>query len=123
MPNPPRPSGDDKTTTTTPTGQLRCPVCGIPFIRIRRQAYCSDQCRKTAYRRRRQTTISTEPVPPARRRRDVTVYSCPDCGTRYYAQQWCPDCQQPCTRIGTGGLCPHCDEPVAITDLLDQHSV
>jgi len=25
----------------------------------------------------------------------------------------------PCTRVGLGGLCPHCDEPVALADLLD----
>ncbi len=29
------------------------------------------------------------------------------------------DCNQPCTRIGLGGLCPHCAEPVALTDLID----
>lgn len=23
-----------------------------------------------------------------------------------------------CRRVGIGGLCPHCDEPVAISDLL-----
>ena len=23
-------------------------------------------------------------------------------------------------RVGIGGHCPHCDEPVAITDLLDE---
>lgn len=26
---------------------------------------------------------------------------------------------RPCTRIGLGGPCPHCDEPIAITDLLN----
>ena len=24
-----------------------------------------------------------------------------------------------CRRVGVGGLCPHCDEPVAIPDLLE----
>jgi hypothetical protein len=24
-------------------------------------------------------------------------------------------------RVDLGGLCPHCDEPVAISDILDQH--
>ncbi len=41
--------------------------------------------------------------------------------TRYYGQQWCHDCHQPATRVDLGGLCPHCDEPFAVTDLLDQH--
>jgi len=62
----------------------------------------------------------TEPVvPQAIRRRDVTIYACPTCETRYYGEQWCHDCNQPCTRVGLGGLCPHCDEPVALTDLID----
>jgi len=58
-------------------------------------------------------------VPPAIRRRDVTIYACPTCETRYHGQQWCHDCNQPCTRVGLGGLCPHCAEPVALTDLID----
>jgi len=41
-----------------------------------------------------------------------------ECETRYLGEQWCPDCVRPCRRIGVGGLCPHCDEPVAIPDLL-----
>ena len=58
---------------------------------------------------------------PGRPRREITVYACTDCEQRYLAQQWCTDCQRPCRRIDLGGLCPHCDEPVAIIDLLDQH--
>jgi predicted amidophosphoribosyltransferase len=120
MADPGTPSRDDNATTSPPDSRQLCPVCWTPFHRIRRQRYCSDGCRKTAWRRRQQPApASPEPVPQARRRRDVTVYSCPACDTRYYGQQWCPDCHQPCTRIGLGGLCPHCDEPVAITDLLD----
>jgi hypothetical protein len=56
-------------------------------------------------------------VPPAQRRRDVTVYSCPSCQERFYGQQWCHDCNQPCTRVGLGGLCPNCESPVAHADL------
>jgi hypothetical protein len=115
-----RPSHDDITTTSTAHEQLRCPVCWTAFQRVRRQRYCSDNCRKTAWARRRTATTSTPPPPPPPgRRRDVTVYSCPSCESRYHGQQWCPDCNQPCTRVGLGGRCPHCDEPVAITDLLD----
>jgi predicted nucleic acid-binding Zn ribbon protein len=114
------PSHDDNTTTSTAPGQLRCPVCWTSFTRVRRQQYCSDNCRKTAWNRRRAAAISIPPTPPPARRRDITVYSCPSCDARYYAQQWCPDCNQPCTRIGLGGLCPHCDEPVAASELLHQ---
>jgi len=98
--------------------QRRCPVWQ-PFTRIRRQQYCSDNCRKTAWARRQAAaTSTTAPTPLPGPRRDVTVYSCAGCDARYYGQQWCHHCNQPCTRVGLGGLCPHCDEPVAITDLL-----
>jgi len=114
-----RPSHDDITTTSARHAQLRCPVCWTTFQRVRRQRYCSDNCRKTAWARRRAATPNTPPPPPPGRRRAATIYSCPSCESRYHGQQWCPDCNQPCTRVGLGGLCPHCDEPVAIADLLD----
>lgn len=36
---------------------------------------------------------------------------------RYLGAQYCPDCQTFCRRVGPGGLCPQCDEPVAYVDL------
>lgn len=117
MAEPAVPSGDDNATTSPE--QPLCPVCWTPFTRNRRQLYCSDPCRKTAWRRRHTPAPAAPAVPAARRRRDVTIYACPDCNTRYAGTQWCHDCNRPCTRIGLGGPCPHCDEPVAITDLLD----
>jgi predicted amidophosphoribosyltransferase len=117
------PSGDDITTTTSSPGsseQLLCPVCWTSFARVRRQRFCSDNCRKTAWARtHRAPAAPAAPVPPRGRRREATVYACPSCDMRFYGQQWCPDCNQPCTRVGLGGLCPHCQEPVALTDLLD----
>ena len=50
--------------------------------------------------------------------RSGTVYECPSCGVRYLGEQRCPDCRLFCRRIGPGGLCPHCDEPVAVADLI-----
>jgi hypothetical protein len=81
------PSGDDMATTSSLSS---CPVCGTPFVRVRRQRYCSDTCRRTAWRRRH-AAVQPEPalIPATRRRRDSTVYECGDC-----------------------------DEPVAIADLL-----
>ena len=113
------PCRDDRATTTT-TPPERCPVCQATFQRIGRQRFCSDTCRKTAWRRRH-STAQPNPVvvPVGRSQRDVTIYACPDCQTRYLAQQWCFDCNQPCRRIGLGGPCPHCEEPVAVTDLFD----
>jgi len=119
IPHPPTtvdtPSRDDNETTSTPTGA--CPVCRTEFTRVRRQLYRSAVCRKTAWRRRAAAHPPTTPVPPPGRRRQHTVYACPDCDTRYLAEQRCPDCNIFCRRIGAGGPCPHCDEPVAVTDL------
>ena len=58
-------------------------------------------------------------MPATRSRRDNTVYECGECLTRYLGEQWCVECVRPCRRVGVGGLCPHCDEPVAIPDLLE----
>jgi len=121
---PERPSGDDIATTsaaTTEPGQLLCPVCWTPFTRVRRQRYCTDSCRKTAWTRKNATTqrATETAVPQPIRRKDTTIYECPSCEIRYHGQQWCHDCNHPCTRVGLGGTCPHCDEPVTLADLLD----
>jgi hypothetical protein len=108
--NPPQ---DDNETTTT-----RCPVCTTPFTPIRRQRYCTNACRQIAYRRRHHAATGDQ-TPPPPRRRETTIYECNECEQRYLGDQWCPDCNQPCRRIGPGGTCPHCDEPVATTDLID----
>jgi hypothetical protein len=50
--------------------------------------------------------------------RQATIYQCPECDERYLGQQRCDDCGTFCRRIGPGGPCPHCDEPVAINDLI-----
>lgn len=103
---------DDIVTTST------CPVCGTGFDRVRRQRYCSAACKQSAFRQRQQpTAVETSPA-PAKRRRHYTVYECGDCEQRYAGQQWCHDCNRPCTRIGQGGPCPNCDEPLTIDDLL-----
>ena len=116
-------------TTSTPQPPSRngtvtasCAVCDgpLPAGRITRR-YCSDRCRQEGWRRRHQpppAAISTD-IPPARSRREHTIYSCPDCEQRYLAQQWCDDCQRPCRRVGTGGLCQNCDEPLTIEELID----
>jgi len=126
MPEPQTPSCDDNTTTSTPVNdpaahpeQLLCPICWTPFTRTRRQRYCTDARRKTAWTRRHANTPTETLLPQTIRRRDTTIYACPSCETHYHPQQWCHDCNQPCTRVGLGGLCPHCDEPVALADLLD----
>jgi hypothetical protein len=104
-------------TTRTAT----CPTCQQPFTPIRRQRYCAPACRQAAWRARHPPPLP-EPavVAPVTSRRAVTVYQCPHCDTRYLGQQWCHDFNAPCTRLDLGGLCPHCDEPVAISDIIGQ---
>jgi hypothetical protein len=94
---------------------IGCPVCSRRFRPSGRRRYCSDTCRQAAWRQRHPAPL---PVLPLRTPRVETVYECGTCETRYLGEQWCPDCQRPCRRIGPGGACPHCDQPVALTDLL-----
>jgi len=94
------------------TATMSCGVCGQPFTPSGRQRWCSTECRQTAWRRTR-----AAPIPPAPAK-TTTVYECGDCGTRYLGEQRCDNCNTWCQRIGAGGLCPHCDEPVALADII-----
>jgi hypothetical protein len=110
------PSRNDIETTTA------CPRCATAFTPIRRQRYCSPACRQAAWRARQANPAPLPPVvvSPRTTRRDITVYQCPACEGRYLGQQWCHECNRPCTRVDAGGLCPHCDEPVTISDITGQ---
>jgi hypothetical protein len=101
------------------TATMACPVCHTRFARTGRQRYCTASCRKKAFRRRRQDPTVTVVVPAARPRRQFTVYECPDCAGRLLGEQRCPDCAVFARRVGIGGSCPHCDQPVALADLVD----
>ena len=98
------PVRDDAATTT-------CPMCARAFEPEGRQRFCSTGCRQTAWRQQR-----SAPIQPVVARAD-TVYECPDCAARYLGEQRCDDCNTWSRRIGPGGLCPCCDEPIAISDL------
>lgn len=97
----------------------QCAACGAPFCPIGRRRHCSAACRQRAYRLRRTQAASVPEAALVRRPRSQTVYECPNCEARYLGEQRCPDCDLFCRRIGPGGLCPCCEEPVAICDLLD----
>ena len=114
----PTPAGPppDRSPSRDDPGTTPCPACRRPFTPIGRQAYCSTACRKTAFRRRHQPGGVAVTVPAARRRRDVTVYECPDCGERLIGEQRCESCNTFARRVGIGGQCPHCDAPVAVQD-------
>jgi hypothetical protein len=108
------PSSDDDTVTN-------CPVCQRPFTPVGRQKYCGDACRAAAYRRRRAAPLAaTLVVPKARPRRPITVYECDTCGARALGEQRCADCATFMRKIGIGGNCPSCDEPVAVAELVSE---
>jgi hypothetical protein len=117
-PNVHTPLRDDNETTTSPP-KPTCPICGAPFTPVRRQTYCTNACRQIAWRRRHtpHDPDNATTLPPARSRRDHTIYTCTDCDTRYLAEQWCHDCHRPCRRLGPGGECP-CGELLTINELL-----
>ena len=101
------PVRDDNVTTT-------CEVCGQGYVPSGRKRYCSAACRTAAWRRR----LDAPSPPPKTPAKSEVIYECPSCETRYLGEQRCDDCNQWCRRIGPGGSCPHCDEPVAISDLI-----
>ena len=108
-PTPDVPSRNDGIT-------IACPICQRAVPRVGRRRFCSDACRQAAWRAR-------QPVPPVipvthRSPRPATIYECPTCETRFLGEQYCPDCHTFCRRVGPGGACPHCAEPVAVSDLV-----
>lgn len=110
------------TTTETPLRYVgvtaTCGCCGGP-LHSGQEKWCSDACRQRAYRRRHQALPTTimPASPPQSLAKAVTVYECPSCQERLLGEQRCPDCQLWARRVGYGGRCPHCDEPVALADL------
>ncbi|WP_201733014.1 hypothetical protein [Acidithrix sp. C25] len=100
---------------------IACPVCGGNFPLSGRRTYCSDACRALAYRRRHDIGgILPVTVPGSKSHRGFTVYECRCCGERSLGEQRCLECNTFMARVGIGGYCPSCDEPISITDLLGE---
>jgi predicted nucleic acid-binding Zn ribbon protein len=105
-----------------------CPVCKTTLTSPRAR-YCSDACKQRAYRRRQAdgTLLDLDALTADLRSRRAlvvrTVYECPSCETRFLGEQRCPDCHVFCRRLGLGGPCPHCDDPVTLADLLGLEEV
>lgn len=94
-----------------------CPQCGAPFTPTGRQRFCSNACRQAAWRRRHQPAATSQPDPGRRAR---VVYQCPGCDQRLIDTQRCDDCNTFCTKLGPGGPCPHCAEPLTTHELTGQ---
>ena len=105
------------TTMTPPTGAATgsCPVCGQTFTPTPRQRprrrYCSERCRKTAWRHRHPEHRSRpHDVPPAvARPGDVSP-------TVLRSHHDVPDASA--ARAEPAARCPHCARPVAVIALL-----
>lgn len=48
----------------------------------------------------------------------AAIYECNECGERSTDRR-CPDCNLFNRRLGDGGHCPNCDEPVLIQELFN----
>lgn len=101
---------------------MTCPVCQHAFVPVGRQKFCSDACRAAAYRRRDAGTAPVT-VPKAQPRRPITVYECDSCGVRAVGEQRCEPCATFMRRVGIGGCCPACDEPIGVGELLGEEVV
>ena len=101
----------------------RCPVCAAPLPSARAR-YCADACKQRAYRLRLADAAAGDTAGPAaagERPGDPDahmVYECPTCDARHLGERRCPDCHHFCRKLGPGGACPHCDEPVLLAELL-----
>ena len=95
-----------------------CGACGRSLHPHGRRRKSDAACRQAAWRERH--PASTLPTLPHKLPRSSVIYECPACETRLLGQQRCGDCGAFCRRVGPGGLCPSCDEPVALADLLPE---
>jgi len=116
--------GTDGIGTASGNGAtVTCPACQHPFSPVGLQRFCCEACRVAVYRRGRDTTVA--PVVALRRapRQPLTVYACDICGARDLGDQRCDECRNPMRRVGLGGFCPSCNEPVAVEELLGQEVI
>jgi hypothetical protein len=114
---------DPETPSRGGSAAAICPVCQVSFVPAPNKQYCGKPCRDTAWRRRHQVPAAPIVLPPNRPRRPFTVYECEACGTRSLGDQRCDGCGAFMRRIGLGGRCPHCDDAVAVADLLPEEVV
>ena len=99
---------------------ITCPVCQRPFTPQGKRRWCSEGCRVAAWRRRRQQAGPAITLPPARPRRPITVTSATAAPPAPWDSNAATNAAPSCAKLQLGGPCPHCDEPVAVTELLDQ---
>src|SRR6266496_4343235 len=118
------PSSDLPMREGSRDGQGGCLMCGGPRPSIRAQ-YCTHACQQRSYRLRHQPpTADLSSVRKALQLRQAlvahTIYECGGCGERFLGERRCRDCNVFARAVGVGGVCPECDTPVLLDDLLGE---
>jgi len=104
-----------------------CLVCGRPRPSTRAR-YCTRACQQCSYRLRHTTaTVDLTSARTALQRRKAlvahTIYECGRCGERFLGERRCGDCHVFARAVGLGGVCPECDTPLLIEDLLGEEVI
>jgi len=100
-----------------------CLLCGAALVSTRAR-YCSRAHQQRAFRLRHQplTTVDVGELRRDLQRRrllvDHTLYECSTCGERRLGERRCPECGLFSPALGLAGMCPGCDEPILLTELL-----
>jgi len=102
---------------------LTCPGCQHPFSPVGRQKHCCEACRVAVYRRGREAAQVPVVAMKSQRRQPIAVYACDRCGARAMGERRCEECRSIMRRVGLGGCCPCCDEPIAVDELLGQEVI
>jgi hypothetical protein len=84
----------------------------------RLRSYGEAACGQAAFRARRQQPVI--PAPPRHSHRLDVLYECAGCGERLLNEQRCETCCRFARRLGVAVICPSCDEPILLSELLEQ---
>jgi hypothetical protein len=118
-----RPLGDASRNDSALSGGLQppsriCRACGRTYRATRPSSYCGDTCRQRAFRARRRRPTLNAPVPRSHPL-DV-LYECGACRERLLNERRCETCSRFARRLGLAVTCTSCDEPLLLTELLEQ---
>lgn len=95
-----------------------CPVCQRAVVPAGQRFCLLTACRVATTGV--DATAGTRGVLPRDRRRSANVWGCDACGYRALGERRCPNCDTFMRKLGLGGPCPHCGDPVVVSELLDQ---
>jgi len=95
-----------------------CRACGRSFPAQGRKTYCDDACRQRGFRLRQRPPDEIQLGLATRLPKTAIIYQCPECEVRFIGQQRCDECGVFMRRLGPGEPCPHCEEAVAVADLI-----